>query len=118
MVIPQTCWHNARNDVVLSICERTELSCINLYRSIFNVAVDQINSLLHLISVQKARLIRRCKKSSPHPICQFHCVLRLCHTRDWNIGMSAVNRPNRETTVSSHGTMNSTMSEKSAVYIV
>lgn len=38
--------------------------------------------------------------------------------RNWNICMSAVHRSNRETSVSSHGTMNSTMSKKGTVDIV
>lgn len=38
--------------------------------------------------------------------------------RNWNICMSAVHRSNRETSVASHGPMNSTMSKKSTVDIV
>lgn len=47
--------------------------------------VHSLNSLLinffrdHLVAVQETRLICRCKKSSPHPICKLHCVWFLSH---------------------------------------
>lgn len=45
------------------------------------VIIDRIGKpFLHNLTTEETRLIRGCKKSSPHSVCQFHNVCGLCNS--------------------------------------